>query len=74
MARDLNPVSSKNFNMLWLKSQLELSGDVVMQQFASPGHYEGMLWVGLQLREEAPPQSVRPLQLGALRQQLGQEC
>ena len=74
MARDLDPVSSKNFNMLGLKSQLELSEDVVMQQFASPGHYEGVLGVGLQLREEAPPQSVRPLQLGALRQQLGQEC
>ena len=61
MARDLDPMLSKHFHMLGLKSQLELGGDVVMQQFASPGHYESMLGVGLQLREEAVPESIRPL-------------
>ena len=55
MARDLNPMLSKHFHMLGLKSQLELSGDVVMQQFASPSHCEGMLGVGLQFLEEAVP-------------------
>ena len=74
MARDLDPVLLKHFLMLGLKSQLELSGDVVMKQFASLGHYEGVLGVGLQLREEAVPKGVRPLQLGAVRQQPGQEC
>ena len=68
MARDLYPMLSKHFYMLGLKSQQELSGDVVMQQFASPGDYEGMFGVGLQLREEAVPQIIRPLQLGAVRQ------
>jgi hypothetical protein len=52
MSRDLDPMLSKHFHMLGLKSQLELSGDVVMQQFASPSHHERMLGVGFQFREK----------------------
>ena len=37
VARDLHPMPSKHLHMLGLKSQLDLSGDVVMQQFSSPG-------------------------------------
>jgi hypothetical protein len=55
MARDLYPMLSKHFHMPGLKSQVELSGDVVMEQFASPGHYEGMLGVGPQFLEKTVP-------------------
>jgi hypothetical protein len=61
MARDLDPMLSKHFHMLGIKSQEELGGDVVMEQFASPGHYESVLGVGLQLREETVPEIMRPL-------------
>jgi hypothetical protein len=47
MASDLHSIAPKHFQMLGLKSQPELSGDVVMQQFASPGHYEGVFGVSL---------------------------
>jgi hypothetical protein len=41
VARDLAPMLSKHFHMRRLKSQLELNGNVVMQQFASPTYQEG---------------------------------
>jgi hypothetical protein len=63
VARDLNPMPSKHFHVPGLKSQLELGGNVVMQQFASPGHYEGMLRVRLQLREELAPERIGPFQM-----------
>jgi hypothetical protein len=38
VARDLNPMPSKHFHVRGFKSQLELRGNVVMQQFASLYH------------------------------------
>lgn len=55
MARDLQPLTSKHVRMLALKPQLELSGDVVMQQFAAPGHYEGVAMVCVAGDREALP-------------------
>ena len=55
MARDLYPVPPKNFHVAGLKSKLELGGDVVMQQFASPCHSECILRHGLELCEELAP-------------------
>ncbi len=71
MARDLHPMPSQHLHMSWLKTQLELAGDVVMQQFASSGHDETMLGPVLQSREEAAPQGVRLFRVRAVRHQLG---